>query len=65
MYTHPYLGSQISSERQRERQARAEQQRLTRRLRAQHPRSRHAQRSYWRIHRALRPAFWLRTQAGA
>jgi hypothetical protein len=33
MYTHPHIGSQIGVQRQRDRLARAEQQRLARRLR--------------------------------
>jgi hypothetical protein len=33
MYTHPHIGSQIGIQRQRDRRARAEQQRLARQLR--------------------------------
>ncbi len=63
MCTNPYLSSELARERQREMLARAEQQRLVRQLRAQHRESQQGQRSYRRIHRALRPAFWLRTQS--
>jgi hypothetical protein len=34
VYTHPYISSQLISERQRDRTARAQQQRLARRLRS-------------------------------
>ncbi|MGO9782784.1 MAG: hypothetical protein ACLPKE_26005 [Streptosporangiaceae bacterium] len=65
MFLHPYISSQISSQRQRETLARAEQQRLTRLARTRSRASRHAWRSHRPIHRVLRPALWLRTQAGA
>ena len=65
MYTHPYIGGQIGSERQRDMLARAEHRRLARQLRARSRASRDAQPPGRPIRRILRPAFWLRTQARA
>jgi hypothetical protein len=54
MITHPHLGGQIASDRQREMLATAERQRLVRELRAQPRASRHAGRTVRRLRQALR-----------
>jgi hypothetical protein len=60
MYTHPDIISHICSERQRERLATAEKQRLTRRLRAESRASRRTSRAEHPLRRALRTAVRLR-----
>jgi hypothetical protein len=55
MYTHPHISSQLISERQRDRLARAEQQRLARRLRSL-TRTRRPRQPEPRLGRALRTA---------
>jgi hypothetical protein len=61
MYTHPDISSQISSERQRDRLARAEQQRLAQQLRTLTRAAQQAERPEPRLGRALRMAARLRT----
>jgi hypothetical protein len=56
MFTHPYLGSQLARERQREMQAQAGQQRLARQLREHARATRRSQRAGWRITRLLKRA---------
>jgi hypothetical protein len=56
MFTHPYLSSQIASDRHREMLASAEQQRLARQLRAQARASQPAGRAAGRLRRSLRIA---------
>jgi hypothetical protein len=65
MFTHPYVGSELARERQREMLAYAEQQRLFRRLRAESRAAPHAERPERRIRRVLRAAARLRTQLEA
>jgi hypothetical protein len=62
MYTHPDIISQICSERQREMLATAEQQRLTRRLRAESRASRRTSRAEHPLRRALHTAARLRPE---
>ena len=56
MYTHPHISSQIGCERQRDKLAHAEQQRLARQLRTLSGAARHANRPARRLGGALRPA---------
>jgi hypothetical protein len=56
MYTHPHISSQLISERQRDRLARAEQQRLARRLRSLTRTARRPSQPEPRLGRALRTA---------
>ena len=56
MYTHPHISSQIHCERQRDRLARAEQQRLARQLLTLSRAARQGQRPTQRLGGALRPA---------
>ena len=59
MFTHPFIGSQLARERQREMLAQAGQQRLVRQLREHARATRRAQRTGRRITRVLertRPA---------
>jgi hypothetical protein len=65
MYTHPDIVTQICSERQREMLATAEQQRLTRRLRAESRASRPTRRAEHPLRRALRTAARLRLEIRA
>lgn len=58
---HPYLASQLTSERQRDLLAHAQQQRTAHRLAAPHKASRRAERAERRARRALRIAARLRT----
>jgi hypothetical protein len=60
MYAHPDIISQIRSQRERERLATAEQQRLTRQLRAESRASRRTSRAEHPLRRALRTAVRLR-----
>jgi hypothetical protein len=62
MYTHPDIISQICRDRQREMLATAEQQRLTRRLRAESRAARRASRAGHPLRRALRTAARLRPE---
>jgi hypothetical protein len=62
MYAHPDIVSQICSERKREMLMAAEQQRLTRRLRAQSRASRRTSRAEHPLRRALRTAARLRPE---
>jgi hypothetical protein len=61
---HPYLASQLASERQREMVAHAQQQRLARRLAALTNTSRQTRKAGRRARRALRTAARLRTEPG-
>jgi hypothetical protein len=54
MFTHPFIGSQLASQRQREMLAEAAQQRLARQLREHARATRHAQRPGRRITRVLK-----------
>ena len=54
MFTHPYIGSQFTHERQRDMLARADQQRLARQLRDLARASRRAQRAQWPMTRPLK-----------
>ena len=54
MFTHPYIGSQLARERQREMLAQADQQRLVRQLREHARATRRAQRAGRRITRLLK-----------
>ena len=65
MFTHPYIGSELARERQRDMLAYAGQQRLARRCRAKSRTTRHAGRPGRRIRRALRAAAWPRTEPQA
>ena len=56
MYTHPHISSQIGHERQRDRLARAEQQRLARQLLTLSRAARRGERPPQRLGRVLRPA---------
>jgi hypothetical protein len=56
MFPHPYISSQIASDRHREMVANAEQHRLVRQFRAQAGASRHAGRAARRLSRSLRIA---------
>ena len=56
MYTHPHISSQIGRERQRDRLARAEQQRLARQLLTLSRAARRGERPAPRLAGALRPA---------
>ncbi len=56
MYTHPHISSQIGRERQRDKLARAQQQRLARQLRTLSGAARQANRPARRLGGALRPA---------
>ena len=60
MYTHPHISSQIGSERQRDKLARAEQQRLARRLRQLSMASRQSSSPESPLDRALRALARLR-----
>jgi hypothetical protein len=64
MNQHPYLISQLASERQREMLVRAEQQRLARQVTAFRRASRRAERTERRIRRAAGRALPLRTELG-
>ena len=61
---HPYLASQLASERHRDMLAHAEQQRPARQLAALAKASRRAERAGWHARRALRAAARLRTEPG-
>jgi hypothetical protein len=63
MFTHPYLTSQLASERQREMLAHAEQQRLVRQLRDMARASRRTQRAERQTRRVLGRSWQLRTKA--
>jgi hypothetical protein len=65
MFTHPYIGSQIARERQREMLAQADQQRLVRQARESARGSRRAEGTERRLRRTLRTALRLRPQACA
>lgn len=65
MITHPYISSQIASDRHREMVANAEQHRLVRQFRAQVRASRHAGRAARRLRRSLRIATSPRTEIPA
>ena len=65
MYTHPDIVRRIGSERQRQMLAAAEQQRLTRRLRAESRASQPARRAEHPLRRALRTAARLRLEIRA
>ena len=54
MFTHPYLASQLATERQRDMLARADQQRLARQLRGLARASRGAARAQRRLARPVR-----------
>jgi hypothetical protein len=54
MFTHPFIGSQLTRQRQREMLAQAAEQRLARQLRDHARATRHAQRSGRRIIRVLK-----------
>jgi hypothetical protein len=54
MFTHPYLASEITRERQRDMLAQADQQRLVRQLRDLARASRRTQRAEWRMTRSLK-----------
>ena len=54
MFTHPYVGSQLARERQREMLAQAGQQRLVRQLREHAKATRRSQRAGRRITRLLK-----------
>jgi hypothetical protein len=56
MYTHPHISSQIGCERQRDRLARAEQQRLARQLLTLSRAARRGERPAQRLGRVLRPS---------
>jgi hypothetical protein len=64
MFTHPYISSALTGDRQREMLARADQQRLVRQLRDHARASRRAERAR-RPRRALRTALRLRTEVQA
>jgi hypothetical protein len=68
MYTHPHISSQIISERQRDRLARAQQQRLARRLRSLTRTARRASQPEAQLGRALRTLIqhmtWQRARTG-
>jgi hypothetical protein len=59
---HPYVSQYLASERQREMLAYAEQQRVTRRLRADRRASRRAARAQPRVRRALLNILRLRAE---
>ena len=61
---HPYLASQLASERRRDMLAHAEQQRPARQLAALAKASRRPGRAGWHVRRALRAAARLRTEPG-
>lgn len=65
MFTHPYISSALAGDRQRERLARADQQRLVRQLRDHARASRRTQRAKQRPRRALRTVLRLRTEVQA
>ena len=65
MIIHPHLSGQIASDRQREKLATAERQRLVRELRAQARTSRHADRSTRRLRQTLRNVIVRRTEIPA
>ena len=65
MYTHPDIVRRIGSERQRDMLAAAEQQSLTRRLRAKSRASRTTSRAEHPLRRALRTAARLRLEIRA
>ena len=60
MYLHPYVGSQLASERQRELLAQAERHRVTRQFAAVARASRRAERAERRLRLAVRRAVRLR-----
>jgi hypothetical protein len=63
MFTHPYIGSQIARERQRDMLAQADQQRWYASFASSPGGSRRADGTERRPHRALRTALPLRPQA--
>ena len=65
MIIHPHLSGQIASDRQREKLATAERQRLVRQLRAQARASRSADRTVGRLRGALRNVTARRTEIPA
>jgi hypothetical protein len=65
MFIHPYAGSQLARERQRDMLAQAGQQRLARQLREHARASRRAEGTERRLRRAVRTALRLRPAASA
>ena len=65
MFTHPYITGELVHVRQRGKLAHADQQRLGRRLRGRARTSRHTEATGRRLHRVLRIALRLPTQAHA
>jgi hypothetical protein len=65
MFTHPYITGQLVHLRQREKLAHADKRRLGRQLRGHARTSRHTEATGRRLHRALRIALRLPTQAHA
>jgi hypothetical protein len=63
MFTNPYIPSELIRDRQRERLARASQQRLAHQIRERARTSRCAPRTQRRLRHALRTALQLRAQA--
>jgi hypothetical protein len=65
MFTHPYIGSQLARERQRDMLAQAGQQRLARQFREHARPSRRAEGTERSLRRAVRTVLRLRPAAGA